>query len=227
MNKMRFCLALPCMAVALALAQNPPPSHVVDLKASDGTLLKASFFPAAKAGPGVLLFHQNNGTRKSWNGVAEQLAAAGINTLTVDSRGHGESGGKYDNWTDPNREEGMRQAQLDIDVAFQFLASQPGVDNNVIGVGGAGLLGVDNSVQAARRHTAEVKSLVLISGETFRAGVEFLHQASQLPELFVVSDNDEYPPTPEAMQLLYVCASSPGQEASSLLCFARCALALV
>ncbi len=212
MNKMKFCLALPFMVGVLALAQNPSASHVVDLKASDGTLLKASFFAAAKAGPGVLLFHQSNGTRKSWDGVAEQLATAGINTLTVDSRGHGESGGKYDNWTDPNRDEGMHKAQADIDVAFQFLASQPGVDSHVIGVGGAGLLGVDNSVQTARRHTAEVKSLVLISGETFRPGIEFLHQASQLPELFVVSDNDEYPPTAEAMQLLYVSASSSGKK---------------
>jgi dienelactone hydrolase len=212
MNKMRFSLALPFMVAALALAQNPTASRVVDLKASDGTLLKASFFAAAKAGPGVLLFHQNNGTRQSWDGLAEQLAAAGINTLTVDSRGHGESGGKYDNWTDPNRAEGMQKALADIDVAFQFLASQPGVDRNVIGVGGAGLLGVDNSVQVARRHTAEVKSLVLISGETYGPGVEFLHQASQLPELFVVSDNDEYPPTAEAMQLLYVSASSPGKK---------------
>jgi dienelactone hydrolase len=212
MSKMRFCLALPFMVAVLALAQNPSTSHVVDLKASDGTLLKASFFAAAKPGPGVLLFHQSNRTRDSWDGVAQRLAAAGINTLTVDSRGHGESGGKYDNWTDPNRDEGRQKAQADIDTAFQFLASQVGVEGDVIGVGGAGLLGVDNSVQTARRHTAKVKSLVLISGETFRPGIEFLHQSPQLPELFVVSDNDEYPPTAEAMQLLYVSASSPGKK---------------
>ena len=144
--------------------------------------------------------------------MAQQLAAAGINTLTVDSRGHGESGGKYDNWTAPNRAQGRQQAQADIGTAFQFLASQAGVKGNVIGVGGAGLLGVDNSVQTARQHTAQVKSLVLISGETFRPGIEFLHQTPQLPELFVVSDNDEYPPTAEAMQLLYVSASSPGKK---------------
>jgi len=212
MNKLRFCLALPFVVGVLARAENPSAPQVVDLKAADGTLLKASFFAAAQAGPGVLLFHQNNRTRRSWDGLAEQLARAGINTLTVDSRGHGESGGKYDNWTDPNRDEGRQKAQADIDTAFQFLASQPGVEGNVIGVGGAGLLGVDNSVETARRHTARVKSLVLISGETFRPGIEFLHQASQLPELFVVSDNDEYPPTAEAMQLLYVSASNPGKK---------------
>jgi pimeloyl-ACP methyl ester carboxylesterase len=67
---------------------------VVDLKASDGTLLKASYFAAANPGPGVLLLHQINRTRKAWDDVAGQLAAAGINTLTLDMRGFGESGGK-------------------------------------------------------------------------------------------------------------------------------------
>jgi hypothetical protein len=39
----------------------------------------------------------------------------------------------------------------------------------------------------------------MISGETFRAGIEFLRQTTPLPELFVVADDDEYPPTVEAM----------------------------
>src|SRR6266849_3138047 len=74
-------------------SQPPPAARVVDLKASDGTLLKASYFAAAKPGPGVLLLHQVNRTRKAWDAVAGQLAAAGIHTLTLDMRGHGESGG--------------------------------------------------------------------------------------------------------------------------------------
>ena len=48
-----------------------------------------------------------------------------------------------------------------------------------------------------------------MSGETFRPGIEFLHEASQLPELFVVADTDEYPPTVEAMLWMYARASSP------------------
>jgi tetratricopeptide (TPR) repeat protein len=43
-------------------------------------------------------------------------------------------------------------------------------------------------------------------------GLQFLRQASQLPELFVVADNDEYPPTVEAMELLYITASNPGKK---------------
>src|SRR5262249_20601535 len=63
-----------------------------------------------------------------------------------------------------------------------------------------------------RRHPDQVKSLVLLSGETLRPQLQFLHDASQLPGLFVFSDEDEYPPTEEAMQLLYATASSPAKK---------------
>jgi len=183
----------------------PPVPRTVDLKTSDGVMLKATYFAAAKPGPGVLLLHQSNRTRKSWDQLAPQLAAAGFNTLTLDMRGFGESGGKTDK---PTR---LTEAR-DVDTAFQYLVSQPGVKRDLIGVGGAGWLGIDNSVTAARRHPIEIKSLVLMSGETLRDGLQFLHEAQQLPELFVFSDDDEYPPTQDAMKLLYVTASSPSKK---------------
>ena len=43
-----------------AIAQTKPAERVVDLTSADVTKLKASFFAAAKAGPGVLLIHQCN-----------------------------------------------------------------------------------------------------------------------------------------------------------------------
>jgi tetratricopeptide (TPR) repeat protein len=180
----------------------PPPAELgVDLKAPDGTILKASYFAAAQPGPGVLLFHQNNRTRTSWEGVARQLAATGINTLTIDSRGHGESGG--------TREYDRQKWQGDVETAFQFLISRPGVQRDAIGLAGPGSDGVINALETASLHPNEVKSLVMLSGDSFPWGIEFLHQAWQLPELFVISDTDEYPPTVETMLWLYARASSP------------------
>src|SRR5436305_2238754 len=186
---------------------NTSAGRAVDLKASDGAILKATYFAAPRPGPGVLLFHQSNRTRKEWADVAGQLAAAGINTLTVDVRGYGESGGQ-----ESHGEARKKQWPLDLDAAFQYLVSQPGVTRDVIGIGGAGVIGVENSVETARRHSDQVKSLVLLSGETSRDGLQFLRQASQLPELFVFSDDDEYPPIQQAMGLLYVTASSPSRK---------------
>lgn len=201
-----FVLVIGALAILGSGESAKNAARVVDIKTSDGTILKASYFAAAKPGPGVLLLHQANRDRKSWDNVASQLALAGINTLTLDMRGHGESGGKAgDKITD------------DIDAAFQYLVSQPGVNRDVIGAGGAGWLGVGYSVEFARQHPAQVKSLVLLSGETLggtlaRIGYEFLHKAWQLPELFAFSDDDEYPPTQDAMKLLYVTAGSPSKK---------------
>jgi tetratricopeptide (TPR) repeat protein len=181
--------------VIISTARTDSVERFVDVKSADGTILKGTYFAAAKPGPGVLLFHQSNRTRKSWDDVARQLAAVGINALTVD--------------TDPNKTRKQRWPG-DLDAAFQYLISQPGVKRDVVGIGGAGVLGVEDSVETARRHPAEVKSLVLLSGET--EGLDFLRQASQLPELFVVADNDEYPPIVEAMELLYITASSPSRK---------------
>src|SRR5436305_786688 len=186
---------------------NTSVGRAVDLKASDDAILKATYFAAPKPGPGVLLFHQSNRTRKEWDDVAEQLAAAGINTLTFDVRGHGETGGQ-----ESRGEARKKQWPLDLGAAFQYLISQPGVKGDVIGIGGAGVIGVENSVETARRYSGQIKSLVLLSGETSRDGLQFLRQASQLPELFVVADDDEYPPIVEAMELLYITASSPSRK---------------
>src|SRR5689334_3232898 len=150
---------LACAVPSEAAAQSSPPApRVVELKASDGTRLEGTYFAAGKPGPGVILSHQAQRTRDSWSEVARQLAAAGIHTLTVDSRAKGKSGGSVDDW--------KKWWFEDLDVAFDFLVAQPDVDDHVIGVGGAGGLGVESAVETARRHAAQVKSLVLLSGET-------------------------------------------------------------
>src|SRR5437870_13696724 len=112
--------------VIICAARTNSVERVVDFKTANGTMLKGTYFDAAKPGPGVLLFHQSNRTRKSWDDVARQLAAAGINALTVD--------------TDPNKTRKQRWPG-ELDAALAFLVSQPGVNRDVIGIGCAGGIG--------------------------------------------------------------------------------------
>jgi hypothetical protein len=94
MIRHHFAPLLLVVSVTLgAAAQQAPAARAIDLEASDGTLLKATYFAAAKSGPGVLLLHQCNRQRKVWDDLAVQLAAARLNVLTFDLRGFGESGG--------------------------------------------------------------------------------------------------------------------------------------
>src|SRR5262245_300059 len=185
-----FCFVAVLLAAISAAAQSSVP-RVVTLKGADGTLLKASYFAAAKPGPGVLLFHQCNRQRKVLAGLASRLAASGINVLTVDYRGFGESGGTPNDQLDP-AQQGQIVAEKwpgDMDAAFQYLTSQPGVKREVIGAGGASC-GVNQSIQLARRHP-EVKSLVLLSGNTNRDGRQFLRQSAKLPVFISAADDDD------------------------------------
>src|SRR5512146_1172693 len=121
--------------IALAAA---PSQRTVDLTSSDGTKLKATYFPATKPGPGVLLLHQCNQDRKIWGDLPAQLATSGIHVLTFDLRNFGESEGKpYLELTPQERQAAVRNWPTDIDAAYAYLSSQPGVKRDVIGLAGA------------------------------------------------------------------------------------------
>jgi dienelactone hydrolase len=161
----------------------------VDLKAPDGTTLKATYFAAAKPGPGIVLLHMCNSQRKAWAALGEKLAARGFHAIALDYRGYGESGGTPIDTLPPD--ERRRAAQHwpgDIDAAFDFLIAQPGVDRTRMGAAG-GSCGVDNAIQLARRHP-EVKTLVLLAGGTNAAGEQFLAESPWMPLLASAAHDD-------------------------------------
>ena len=170
-------------------AADPVTGTPVSLQAGDGTKLAATYYAGEKPGPGILLLHQCNRDRSSWNGLAENLAKAGFRVLTLDYRGYGESGGKrHADLPDAEREKVVNEVwPADIDVAYAYLRSQPGVQG-VTGAGGASC-GVNNSIQLSRRHP-EVKSLVLLSGNTDAAGRKYLHGKISPPLMIAAADDD-------------------------------------
>jgi dienelactone hydrolase len=208
MTRAGLMAAVAGFAVGKLLLADAPPPRAVGVKSADGTILKATLFAAFSPGPGAILFHQSNRDRDSWDGVARRLASAGIHVLTIDMRGHGETGGAYDK----DRKKAKPTRLGDLDAALAFLISQPGVRGDVIGLAGAGWEGVIDAVDTARRHTDSIKALALCSGETGADGIQFLKDSWRLPALFVVADDDEYPPTVEAMELLYESDGSPSKK---------------
>jgi dienelactone hydrolase len=205
-----FLLLVPC-ALASA-ASEPPAPRTVDLTAADGTALKATFFAASAPGPGVILFHQCNQQRHNWDDLAERLSDAGINVLTVDYRGFGESGGgRFADITQQERLEYVNQKWPgDLDLAFRYLVSQPGVTPGIVGAGGASC-GVHQAIQLARRHP-EVKSLVLLSGDTNRDGRHFLQESAKLPLFASVADDDGDGDSTLAMEFLLGISTNLGDK---------------
>jgi pimeloyl-ACP methyl ester carboxylesterase len=210
MKSFHSCLVLSVLLVAMTcMAKEPGGPRVVDLTAADSVKLKASYFSAGKPGPGVLLLHQCDHDRKIWDGLAQQLAAAGINVLTFDLRGFGESGGAPHSKDGPlEAPEEIKKWPRDIDAAFQYLKLQPGVNPDVMGVGGASC-GVDNAINTAIRHP-EIKSMVLLSGPAYLQGRQFLRQTT-LPAFFAVADDDQYPFMVQVTEWLYMITANPSK----------------
>ena len=178
------------LCAGIASAQPPAPKDV-DVTSPDGTKLRATFFAAAKPGPGVVLLHMCNTTRKSWEPVAKGLSERGINVLTIDNRGFGESGGpRFDGGSPEVRQELNQKWPADFDAAYQFFISQPGVDKGRIAFGG-GSCGVGNAVGLAERHP-DVKALVLLAGTTDVKGINFIADYPERPLFTAAANDDEY-----------------------------------
>jgi dienelactone hydrolase len=159
------------------------------IAAPDGTKLAATYYSPGRPGPGILLLHQCNKDRSSWNALAESLARSGFHVLTLDYRGYGQSEGKR-HLEVPDAERVRLTTEVwpgDVDAAFASLRARPGVEK-VYGAGGASC-GVNQSVQLSRRHP-EVKSLVLLSGGTDRQGRKHLTSRSS-PSLFIAAADDD------------------------------------
>src|ERR1700752_3523290 len=193
-------LVLLLFSAGFAAAVQKPSPKDVDILAPDGTKLRATFFAAAKPGPGVMLLHMCNTTRKSWEPVALGLSEAGINTLTIDNRGFGESGGpRFEGGSPEVLKELGEKWPGDFDAAYKFLRAQSGVDKGRIAAGG-GSCGVDNAIKLAERHP-DVKVLVLLAGSTNVAGFNFIAHKLELPIFTAAAADDEY--NPSMLQLMH------------------------
>ncbi len=205
-------LLLVCVMCASFFAVAQSASRDVGLTASDGTHLKASFYPAnarQKPAPAVILLHMCNTSRKSWTPVAEQLATVGISALTIDNRGFGESGGPRFDDAKPDVQQQIRDKWPgDFDTAFNWLLSQPGVDKNRIGAGG-GSCGVNNVVKLASRHP-EIRSLVLLAGPVDPGALTYLQQNPWIPLFTSAAADDEYMnDAPQLMQWFAELTGNP------------------
>jgi dienelactone hydrolase len=180
--------------VAFLIASTPSLAAAprdVDITAQDGIKLKATYFAADKPGPAVLLLHMCITTRASWEPVARQLAASGINAMTIDNRGFGESGGPRFDSASPEvvRQLGEKWPG-DFEAALTWLVGQSGVDKARLGLGG-GSCGVNNAVQLASHHP-DVRSLALLAGGADPAGIAYLTSHPGLPIFGAAAAGDIY-----------------------------------
>jgi dienelactone hydrolase len=123
----------------------------VNLTASDGFSLKSDYYQASKtanntSNRAVLMLHQCNYNRTMYNNIGEQLAQRGINALSIDFRGFGESISNEFNVTTlgtlPKAERGQAWSKMsshwpdDVQIAFNYLKEKMG-NKGTVGIIGA------------------------------------------------------------------------------------------
>lgn len=121
---------------------NPTSSggKTVKIESADKALLIGTFLAADKPNsPALLLLHQWQSDRHSYDDFAKRMQAKGFNVLSIDGRGFGEST-KYADGRPiaAERSSAAVQAMLgDVGAAFEFLSKQNNVDSAKIGIVGA------------------------------------------------------------------------------------------
>jgi dienelactone hydrolase len=183
-----ICSLASLLSVTVYAQVKAPAAQVVDIKSGGGVTLKATYFPAGRPGPGILLLHACNKDRTSWTRLATDAAAQGFHVLALDFRGFGESAGARFTQSPEQQSTIDLHWPGDVDAALAWLTSQGPVDKTRIGTAGASC-GVNQSVGLARRHP-EVKTVVLLSGGINPAGRLHLRDSPGLPILAAASEGD-------------------------------------
>ena len=180
---------------ALALFASTVPALAapvdVDLEASDGTTLKATYTSPGRPGPAMLLIHQCNMDRSSWTDIASQLSNAGVHVLTMDLRGFGDSGGEGMGGSG-GFGAFMKNSTADVDMAYAYLVGQTGVDASRVAVGGASCGAMLTADLASRQ--PGVKALMLLSGPPSDGAVAHMAETSGLAVFAAATTGDAITP---------------------------------
>lgn len=167
----------------------PPPTDAflpLMISASDGLVLQATFYSSpVRPAPVVLMLHQVSGSRADWEPLAQRLQAAGYAVLTLDLRGHGDTGGAVD-WS---------LAQSDVAAAVSLVMEMGDVDPAHIVMVGASI-GANLALNACA-DTSGCAAAVLLSPGLDYHGIttsEAMVRLGVRPTLIIASEGDNNNP---------------------------------
>jgi dienelactone hydrolase len=141
-----------------------PAPQTIKFESAEKLEVIGTFYESPNANsPAVLLLHQWQSTRKSYEILAKQLQVKGFGVLAIDGRGFGESVKTTDGKTvSPSRtDDAVKAMKIDVNNAFKFLKQQKNVD-----AARAGIVGASYGSSLALIYAAEnkqVKAVALLS----------------------------------------------------------------
>jgi len=149
--------------------------------------LPASRFPV----PIVLLLNEAAGDRRSYAGLAEQLASRGVASLRLDLRGHGESTnlGRFEPGAS-SRDPLIWDAESDVAAAYRYLVTLDMIDPSRIGIVGASYSG-EEAAEAGRMIGHAAMYVFLSPGSLSNTTIAVM-EGSGVPWLFVSAQDDPF-----------------------------------
>ncbi len=165
------------------IGDNPPSGYATT---QDGFTIAYQYYSAPPNSPGIILLHMLRRDRTDWHSFAQLLQQKGYSVIAIDFRGHGQSTGNWEDFT----QDDFRDMRYDIAAAKSVLESK-GADVTRLGLVGASI-GANAAVEYGLTDT-HVKTLVLLSpGLEYRGiSAEGIH-LFQKPILLIASEEDSY-----------------------------------
>lgn len=182
----QFRLAL--VALLLLCVPGAAASDRVSFRTDDGVMIAGTWYePSSRPAPAVVLVHMLHRSRRDWDAVASRLAAEGIGALTIDLRGHGDSGqGPAAGGESPDYSPMVR----DLAAARRYVSGRV---QGRIGIAGASL-GANLAALAAASDPG-IASLALLSPSLDYRGLRIeaaVRKYGDRPALLVAGDDDAY-----------------------------------
>lgn len=172
-----ICLSLEAGSAA-AGSIDEAEKREVRIPAGDVTLAATLYRPAGAMGdlPAVVTAHgsapSDRQRMSDFTGLALDL---GLAVLTFDKRGVGGSTGKFERFTVSDSPRQFHALSSDVAHSVRWLAAQPGIDEERIGLLGHSQAGWIMPLAASEEH--RVKFIVSLSGVSISAGQEAIHGA--------------------------------------------------
>ncbi len=168
MQNERKILVLVILVLGAVVGRAQFSERTVEIPSNGWVLVGDLKIPRSKQPvPVVLMLNKANGTRRSYEAMAEQLADRGIASLRLDLRGHGESTnkGKFGPPFDAPMQALVDGSDQDVLAAIAFVRTAKGIDQARIGVIGASYSGEEMAVAA--RRSGYAKAYVALSPGSF------------------------------------------------------------
>jgi pimeloyl-ACP methyl ester carboxylesterase len=148
--------------LSLLLLLSPALAETVRFKTKGGVQLVGELREVGPNAPTVICIPMFRHAKETYRPLVDPLARAGINTLLLDTRGHGQSAPELRRFAQDRDPKLFNAMHHDVAAAIEFLSERKRIDTTRIGLIGASV-GCSVAVDYTVRHPGSVRAVVLLT----------------------------------------------------------------